>query len=61
MQQFPLRHLYKHLGEALKQLPFEITDHNRPVARVIPIHKKDIRGNFKVTIDPRKMASKEDQ
>jgi hypothetical protein len=35
MQQFGLRHLYKHLGEALKKsLPFEITNHNKVIAVV---------------------------
>lgn len=35
MQQFGLRYLYKHLGEALKsRLPFEITNHNKVIAVV---------------------------
>lgn len=34
MKQYGLRHLYKHLGEELKSLPFEITNHNRVIAVV---------------------------
>lgn len=34
MKQFGLRYLYKHLGEALKDMPFEITNHNKVVAIV---------------------------
>jgi len=39
MKQIGLRYLYKHLGEALKAVPFEITNHNKVVAIVIPIKK----------------------
>ena len=49
MKQHGLRHLYKHIGEALKELPFEITSHNRPIARVIPVKKP----GFKSTITTR--------
>jgi hypothetical protein len=35
MKHYGLRYLYKHLGKALKKLPFVITDHNKPVAIVI--------------------------
>ena len=34
MKQFGLRYLYKHLGQALKEIPFEITNHNRVIAVV---------------------------
>jgi hypothetical protein len=34
MKQFGLRFLYKHLGQALKEMPFEITNHNRVIAVV---------------------------
>jgi hypothetical protein len=36
MKQFGLRFLYKHLGQALKEMPFEITNHNRVIAVVLP-------------------------
>lgn len=36
MKQYGMRYLYKHLGEALKELPFEITNHNKVVAVVMP-------------------------
>lgn len=36
MKQFGLRYLYKHLGKALKEIPFEITNHNRVIAVVSP-------------------------
>ena len=36
MKQFGLRYLYKHLGQALKEIPFEITNHNRVIAVVTP-------------------------
>lgn len=35
MKQYSLRYLYKHLGKALKDVPFEITDHNKVVAVVV--------------------------
>ena len=35
MKQIGLRFLYKHLGQALQNLPFEITNHNKVVAVVI--------------------------
>ena len=35
MKQFGLRFLYKHLGQALKEMPFEITNHNRVIAVVM--------------------------
>ena len=34
MKQFGLRYLYKHLGKALKEIPFEITNHNKVIAVV---------------------------
>lgn len=34
MKQFGLRYLYKHLGQVLKSLPFEITNHNKVIAVV---------------------------
>jgi hypothetical protein len=50
MKQFGLRYLYKHLGEALTQMPFEITNHNRVVAVVTSpfwtIGKEDVEGDF---------------
>lgn len=41
MKQFGLRHLYKHLGQAIKLLPFEITNHNRVIAVVISKEEYD--------------------
>lgn len=35
MKQFGLRYLYKHLGQVLKKLPFEITNHNKVIAVVV--------------------------
>lgn len=35
MKQFGLRFLYKHLGQVIKNLPFEITNHNKVVAVVV--------------------------
>jgi hypothetical protein len=39
--QFGLRYLYKHLGQALQNLPFEITNHNRVIAVVISKEEYD--------------------
>lgn len=36
MKQLGLRFLYKHLGQAIKKLPFIITNHNREIAVVLP-------------------------
>ncbi len=38
MKTYPLRYLYAHLGEALKELPFAITKTNKIVAIVIAPH-----------------------
>lgn len=35
MKQFGLRYLYRNLGKSLKQIPFEITNHNKVVAVVL--------------------------
>lgn len=35
MKQFGLRFLYKHLGQVIRDLPFEITNHNRVVGVVV--------------------------
>lgn len=37
MKQYTLRELYKGLGKALEEVPFEITNHNRVVARVVGV------------------------
>lgn len=34
MKQYGLRYLYKHLGKAMKELPFEVTNHNKVIAVV---------------------------
>lgn len=39
--QFGLRYLYKHLGKCLTNLPFEITNHNRPIAVVVSKEEYD--------------------
>lgn len=48
MKQFGLRYLYKHLGRVIKDIPFEITNHNRVVGVVVKpedvkpkVYKKD--------------------
>jgi hypothetical protein len=52
MQQFGLRYLYKHLGQALKQIPFEITNHNRVIAVVKPSDfSGDINLNDPLTVE----------
>lgn len=35
MKQFGLRYLYKHLGQVIRDLPFEITNHNKVVGVVV--------------------------
>lgn len=55
MKQFGLRYLYKHLGQALKEVPFEITNHNRVIA-VVTIKPEDIRDNMDVAVDVSKIA-----
>lgn len=41
MKQFGLRYLYKHLGQVIKEVPFEVTNHNRVVAVVVS--PKDVK------------------
>jgi hypothetical protein len=65
MKQFGLRYLYKHLGEALKELPFEITFHNKLIAivneptTVYILHDLEKRtGKPQTTNDPHYMPTK---
>ena len=61
MKQYGLRYLYKHLGQALKDLPFEITNHNKVIALVtaveqeqtkfIRIKSEDLSGSYDL-VDP---------
>lgn len=41
MKQFGLRYLYRHLGEAMKNLPFQITFHNKVIATVTPVEQPE--------------------
>ena len=41
MRAYGLRYLYRHLGKALEQMPFEITDHNKTVAVVLSTEEYD--------------------
>jgi len=59
MKQFGLRYLYKHLGQALKEIPFEITNHNRVIAVVLK--PEDIKAEMNVTLDVTKIAKNEDE
>lgn len=63
MKQYGLRYLYKHLGQAIKDLPFEITNHNRVIAVVtkpynLPPREEELIGG--VTLDVEKIAKSDE-
>lgn len=44
MKQYSLRYLYSHLGVAMTNLPFEITNYNKVVAEVRGVGVKNVEG-----------------
>ncbi len=62
MKQFGLRFLYKHLGQALKELPFEITNHNRVIAVVTPtVSPSDFKSEMQVTATVEQVLKENEQ
>jgi len=61
MKQFGLRYLYKHLGQALKEIPFEITNHNRVIAVVTTVPEPFDIEKAKLESLPREINKNEPQ